>query len=233
MTEVLSKTVSDCCEAHSEAWTAASALAFSFPTGQVVIQFKLSCWGVNLEPPPQHIRMELERTMYHRLRTTCLAIGATVLLGRAVYAETPREATVSFDPAVAASIQKAYGAKEAGVLRSAILTALANEERRATIPDGLTLKITVHQVLPTHPTMKQQLDNPSLSPVHTRYLGGADLVGEVRDSKQQVLATIGYRNFVDVLASGSPSLDPWADARLAIDSFAAKFAATWDKLPKS
>ncbi len=85
--------------------------------------------------------------------------------------------------------------------------------------------------MPTHPTMKQQLDDPSLSPVRTRYLGGADLVGELRDSKQQVLATVSYRNFADVLAAGSPSLDPWADARQAIDAFAAKLAATWDKLP--
>ena len=81
--------------------------------------------------------------------------------------------------------------------------------------------------------MKQQLDNPSLSPVRTRYLGGADLVGEVRDAKQQVLATVDYRDFVDVLPSGSPSLDPWADARLAIDGFAAKFAASWERLPKN
>jgi len=28
-------------------------------------------------------------------------------------------------------------------------------------------------------------------------------------------------------------VDPWADARQSIDAFAAKFAATWGKLPKS
>jgi hypothetical protein len=171
--------------------------------------------------------------MYQRLRTLCVAIGASLLLAPAVFAETSRESAVDFDPALTAAFQKTYGANEAGVLRSAILAALAKEESHAAIPDGLTLKVTVRQVMPTHPTMKQQLDNPSLSPARTRYLGGADLVGELRDSRQQVLAIVDYRNFADVLAAGSPSLDPWADARQAIDSFAAKLAATWDRLPKT
>jgi hypothetical protein len=171
--------------------------------------------------------------MYRRLRTLCVAIGASLLLAQAAFAELSPETTVDFDPAVTTLLQKAYGTNEAGVLRSAVLTALAKEERHAAIPDGVTLKVTVRKVAPTHPTMKQQLDDPSLSPVRTKYLGGADLVGEVRDSKQQVLATVSYSNFADVLPAGSPSLDPWADARVVIDSFAAKLAATWDKLPKT
>jgi hypothetical protein len=169
--------------------------------------------------------------MYHRLRIICAAIGASVLLAQAVFAEASREATVDFDPAVTKLLQKDYGANQAEVLRSAILGALAKEERHAPIPNGLTLTVTVRKVMPTHPTMKQQLDEPSLSPVRTRYLGGADLVGEVRDANQQVLATVSYRNFADVLPAGSPSLDPWADARQTIDIFAAKLAAAWDKLP--
>jgi hypothetical protein len=170
--------------------------------------------------------------MYPRLRTTCIALCAGVLLAQAVFAEASQQPAVAFDPAVTASFQRDYGAKEADVLRSAILTALAKEERHDAIPEGLTLTVTVRQVMPTHPTMKQQLDNPSLSPVRTRYLGGADLVGELRDSNQQVLATVAYSNFADVLAAGSISVDPWADARVAIDMFAAKLAKSWDKLPK-
>jgi hypothetical protein len=171
--------------------------------------------------------------MYRQLRTACVAIGACVLLAQSALAEASRDTTVDFDPAATASLQKAYGAKETGILRSAILAALAKQEAHAAIPDGLTLKVTVRKVAPTHPTMQQQVDNPSLSPVQTRYLGGADLVGELLDSKQRVLATVNYSDFAGVLAAGSPSLDPWADARQVIDTFAAKLAATWDKLPKS
>jgi hypothetical protein len=169
--------------------------------------------------------------MNYRSRATCIAIGAGALLAQAVFAEASRDPTVDFDSSVTTLLQRTYGIKEAGVLRSDILAAVAKEESHAPIPEGLTLKVTVRKVMPTHPTMQQQLDDPSLSPVRTRYLGGADLVGELRDSKQQVLATVNYRNFAEVLPAGSPSLDPWADARQAIDAFAAKLAATWDKLP--
>jgi hypothetical protein len=187
--------------------------------------------AANFERAPQPDPLELERTMYHRLRTSCVAVGASLLLAQAVFAEASREATVDFDPAVTSLLQKTYGVKEAGVLRSDILAAVAKAETHVPIPDGLTVKVTVHQVVPTHPTMQQQLDDPTLSPARTRYLGGADLVGELRDSKQQVLATVSYRNFADVLPAGSRSLDPWADAQQAIDAFATKLAAAWDKLP--
>jgi hypothetical protein len=169
--------------------------------------------------------------MYCRLRPTCVAIGASVLLATVALAEPSRQASVAFDPAVATSFQRTYGTQEEDVLRSVILAALDKEESHAALPEGVTLKVTVRNVAPTHPTMKQQLDNPSLSAVRTRYLGGADLVGELRDSKQQVLASVDYDNFAGVLAAGAVSLDPWADARQTIGTFAAKLAATWRKLP--
>jgi hypothetical protein len=169
--------------------------------------------------------------MYLRLRTAWVAISASLLLAQTAFAAASGETTVAFDPAVTALMQRTYGLKEADVLRSDILAAVAKEQSHAPIPDGLIVKVTVRKVMPTHPTMQQQLDDPSLSPARTRYLGGAELVGEVLDAKQQVLATVNYRNFADVLPAGSPSLDPWADARQAIDAFAAKLAATWDKLP--
>ncbi|HEV2703224.1 MAG TPA: hypothetical protein VGV09_16475 [Steroidobacteraceae bacterium] len=170
--------------------------------------------------------------MDHRIRTP-FAAGVTVLLAQLAFATASPQATVSFDPTVTASLEKTYGSNEAAVLRSAILSALAKQEQHAALPGDLTLKVTVRQLKPSHPTLKQQLDDPSLSPTRTHYLGGADLVGEVIDSNQHVLANVDYRDFADVLPAGSVSLDPWADARLAIDGFAAKLAATWARLPKN
>jgi hypothetical protein len=170
--------------------------------------------------------------MSARVRVACIVISATVLLSQGLCAQGAAPTTVDFAPAVRAQLHKDFGTREADVLRSAILAALSKEERRDALPDGLTVKVTVRELMPTHPTMKQQLDNPSLSPVRTRYLGGADLVGELLDSQQQVLATVDYRNFADVLPAGAPSLDAWADARQSIDAFAAKLAASWEKLPK-
>lgn len=136
--------------------------------------------------------------MSHPIRSACVALGAAVILAQAVFAEGSPQTSVEFAPAVTAHLQRDFGVSEAGVLRSAIVAALAKAERHEALPEGLTLKVTVRELLPTHPTMKQQLDNPSLSPARTRYLGGADLVGELRDSKQQVLLSVDYRNFADV-----------------------------------
>jgi hypothetical protein len=171
--------------------------------------------------------------MSQPVRIAYLVMGAGVLLARALLAQGSLPTTVEFAPAVTAQLHGEFGDREAQVLRAAILAALSKQERHHSLPDGLTLKVTVRGLVPTHPTMQQQLDNPSLSAVRTRYLGGADLEGEVRDSKQQLLASVDYRNFADVLAADAPSVDPWADARQSIDAFAAKLAASWDKLPRS
>ena len=90
--------------------------------------------------------------MYHRLRKLCVAIGASMLLAQGAIAEPSRQTTVDFDPAVAALFQKTYGTKEADVLRAAILGSLASKVSLEAIPSGLTLKVTVRNVAPTHPT---------------------------------------------------------------------------------
>ena len=54
---------------------------------------------------------------------------------------------------------------------------------------------------------------------------GAELKGEVRDAQQHLLTTVSYRYFAPDITAASPARDPWADARVAIDGFAAKLAA--------
>jgi hypothetical protein len=96
---------------------------------------------------------------------------------------------------------------------------------------GLTVPITVQHLPPTHPTRQQLSDDPTLDILRTRYLGGAELTGQVRDADQRVLTTVHYRHFPLTLKLGSRSSDPWADARVAIDEFAARLAAAWRTLP--
>ncbi len=85
--------------------------------------------------------------------------------------------------------------------------------------------MTVRDITPTHPTRKQLADDPAVDLTQTKFIGGAELAGEVRDANRQRLATVTYRHFPQTLALGSASPDPWADARLAIDQFAVKLAA--------
>jgi len=86
---------------------------------------------------------------------------------------------------------------------------------------------------PSSSTPQQVFDDPAVDAVRTKYLGGAALIGYVRDAKQHVVAVVTYRHFAPTLVQGSASLDPWADARLAIDQFAAKLAAACRDLPAS
>jgi hypothetical protein len=154
--------------------------------------------------------------------TPCAAIAALAALAGAAFltalaaAGQPPAATVDFAPAVSARMHD--------TLRSAIVAAVARETRRIDLPAGAVISVTVRDVAPTHPTRRQLADEPAMDAARTHYRGGAELVGEVRDANRQLLATVTYRHFAPTLVEGSASLDPWADARLAIDGFAAKLA---------
>lgn len=161
-----------------------------------------------------------------------ISIAAGLLLGHVLLAGELSALTIEFAPRVTTQLQR-YGAAEAGALRSAILAAVARETGRVAMPASLAVTVMVQDIAPTHPTRKQVSDDPALDAVRTKYLGGAELIGYVRDAKQHVVAVVTYRHFAPTLVEGSASLDPWADARLAIDQFAAKLAAACRDLPAS
>jgi hypothetical protein len=140
-------------------------------------------------------------------------------------AATLQVSTIDFAPAVLASLHNRYGDDETAVLRSAIVTAVSRATEGVTIPPGLGLTVTVRDIAPSHPTRRQLSDDPAIDVTRTKYIGGADLGGEVRDAHGHVVASVMYRYYPLTLGLASASLDPWADARLAIDQFAAKLAA--------
>jgi hypothetical protein len=161
-----------------------------------------------------------------------ISIAAGLLLAPALLGGELSAVTIDFAPPVTTKLQR-YGAAEAATLRAAILAALARETGRVAMPAGLAATVMVQDLAPTHPTRQQVSDDPAVDAVRTKYLGGAALIGYVRDAKQHVVAVVTYRHFAPTLAQGSASLDPWADARLAIDQFAAKLAAACRDLPAS
>jgi hypothetical protein len=162
-----------------------------------------------------------------RLRSTVwLLVGLLLapVLSAAPSDEPAPAPLVDFAPAVFANMRDRYGSDEMAVLRAAIVTAVS----RATaglVPDGATVAVTVRDIAPSHPTRRQQAVEPAVDPTRTKFIGGADLAGEVRDAHGHVLVSIMYRYYPLTLGMASPVPDPWADARLAIDQFAAKLAA--------
>jgi hypothetical protein len=158
-------------------------------------------------------------------RATRIAVAAGSLLAPAVPAGELPVSAIEFSPVVTANLQDYYGADEGAVLRAAILAAVSREAARVAIRPGLTVSVTVREVTPTYPTRQQLADDPAVDLTRAKFIGGAALAGEVRDANGQRLATVTYRHFPQTLPLGSASLDPWGDARLAIDQFAVKLAA--------
>jgi len=158
-----------------------------------------------------------------------LLLAAAALLAAATQASQP-QTTVELSPAAAAHMPD-YGESEQATLESAITTAVSRAMRSVPLAAGLTIHVTLKDVAPSRPTRAQLLANPSWDPVHTHFLGGAELAGEVRDASGHVLTTVSHRYFPPTLRLGSPAFDPWADARLAIDQFAHKVAAACRALP--
>jgi hypothetical protein len=163
-------------------------------------------------------------------RAALLTCAAALLLVPLLRAAELAVTRVDFAPAAGAKLQD-YGAAEGATVRDAIVSAVAREDRRGSIPPGLGVTVTVLDLAPSRLTRKQLSDNPSLDVVHSKSLGGAELKGEVRDAQQHLLTTVSYRYFAPTITLGSPARDPWADARLAIDGFAEKLAAACRDLP--
>lgn len=158
-----------------------------------------------------------------------VAMAATLLHAPVTPAGQLPVAAVTFGPVAEKKMQR-YGEEDIASLQSSILVAVSSAAARAAVPPGLTVTVTVNDIAPTHPTRQQETDNPSIDMLHTRYLGGADLLGEVRDADQHVLTTVHYRHFPQVMRLGSRSTDPWGDARIAIDGFAARLTAACARL---
>lgn len=129
-------------------------------------------------------------------------------------------AEVSFAPKYESLFEREYGAREVPVLRSDIVRSVSQSLQAAGDRCGLRLQVTVERAVPTHPTMAQQMRDPSLSPLRTVYRdGGASLTGHVLDASGRVLTTVKYQNFSGYSPDFSAATDPWSEARVAISQF--------------
>lgn len=167
---------------------------------------------------------------YLRRAAVIAAAAGLWYLPAALAGQLPVSA-VDFSPAAQQKMQR-YGEQDRATVQSAILVAVSREAGRVAIPPDLTVAITVQDLVPTHPTRQQQTEDPTLDILRTRYLGGAELSAQVHDAHERVLTTVHYRHFPLTVELGSRSSDPWADARVAIDEFAARLAAACHKLPR-
>ena len=169
--------------------------------------------------------------MSNPFRPIGMILAGALLLASSSRGAEPRT-TVTFAPAVAADMP-AFGEAERRTLESAVDTAVTRVTREVPLPAGATIRVTFVELAPSHPTRAQLMANPAVDPISTRFLGGAELTGEVRNASGHVLTRVSYRYYPQTLGLASASWDPWADARLAIDQFASKLAAACRDLRRS
>jgi hypothetical protein len=158
-------------------------------------------------------------------RRGCIAIGLALLLIQSgtVNAGPLLSPSVEFAPRYEAALQAKYGDREALALRSEIIDSVTAGLKAAHGRCHLNLDIVLERAAPTHPTMKQQLDDPAMDPFRSVFLnGGAALTGQVRSVDGRLLATVKHQRFADNRSSISPGKDPWSDARVAIWQFTSK-----------
>jgi hypothetical protein len=157
----------------------------------------------------------------HRLVPCAWAFASLALvLPQAGSAGELSPQAVRFAPGYEATFKEAYGAREVPALRAKVADAVSQRLESAGSACSLRLDVTIDRAAPTHPTVQQQMDNPSLSPVGTVFRdSGASLTGHVLDSRGHVLDTVKYQYFNGYWSLIYPGKDPWSEARIAIDGF--------------
>ena len=163
------------------------------------------------------------------LGLTAALLAASPSATAATGVASPVAVTVSFSPVLERRLSDSYGERERDALRAIVVDsvgrAVDRRARRTPVAVELNVEVVLADALPSHPTRRQGLENPSIDPIRSRSLGGADVAGTVRNSAGQVVATVSYGYFAPDLMIASSGGDAWADARIAIDRFADQLAA--------
>lgn len=137
-------------------------------------------------------------------------------------------APVSFSAEFQDSLNDDYGVREGEYLREAVTDSVgrALERRGASLDQtgGLSVEITIVNAEPNRPTMQQLRYDPSIDPMRSVSIGGAELVALIRGSDGNVVAEVRHRRFNHSLDDlvGPPTT--WTEARRAIAQFATKVA---------
>jgi len=140
---------------------------------------------------------------------------------------------VKLSPKLEALLRDRYGADEGPLLGSYVADSLAKALQRADAGCKYPLDVTIEDAQPTHPTRKQQADNPAVDPIRTVYVGGAELTGHVRSAAGLELAAVKYRRYAPTIRWVTPGADYWGDAHLTMEQFTSQLLAACRSQPVS
>jgi hypothetical protein len=161
--------------------------------------------------------------------SSCSGLAITVALGLAFVAPVTGSdgitVPVKLSPKLEALLRDKYGADEGPLLGSYVADSISKAMHHADTGCKYSLDVTIEDAQPTHPTRKQQADNPAVDPIRTVYVGGAELTGHVRGAAGVELAAVKYRRYAPTIRWVTPGADYWGDAHLTMDQFTSQLLA--------
>lgn len=154
------------------------------------------------------------------MRTMILSAAALAAFANVATA-APAEIRVTVAPALQATFEKTYGAREADLLKDELRKSVQKSLTDSKALDGARIELTLVDVKPNRPTFKQLADTPGLS-MQSFGVGGAALEGRViaADGAEQPIAYSWYES--DFRQAYGRWV--WSDAEWAFDRFARKLA---------
>jgi hypothetical protein len=158
------------------------------------------------------------------MRFILLAIVAAVLsLSGAASAQTIER--VSYTPEFQTALDEDYGVREGAYLQDALTRYVSRElERRGLSGRDVRIELSIIDAKPTRPTFEQTARTPGLDSFRSVSVGGAELLGVIRDASGAEIATVEHRYFAQDLYMAQFHANTWGDARRSMRRFAVKVA---------
>lgn len=162
-----------------------------------------------------------------RLLAPSVALAA-LLFAQTAAAQPVALAPISFSEEMQVALDEELGAREAGVLQSAVTSAVeeALARRGATLggPGAVRVEIAIVDADPNRPTLEQLADEPGLDSIRSISVGGAELHAVLRSADGQVLEEVSHRQYDQNIEDAERANTTWGTARRAIRRFATKVA---------
>jgi hypothetical protein len=159
------------------------------------------------------------------VRLFALAAAAALMFATPTLAADVTVRPMTVDAALQKKFDQDYGVREVGVLEKIVARALERELTRAgaSVVEGapVAVEVTLVDVKPSKPTLRQSMDRPGLDVMRSVSIGGAELRGRIVGADGATLREVSYEWYEhDLLFSAA--LSTWADAHTAIRRFAGK-----------
>jgi predicted secreted protein len=132
---------------------------------------------------------------------------------------------ISYSPEFQTELEDELGVREGEYLQRAVTQAVERAIARRNVAGApVRIEVTIQDAQPNRFTMQQLRDRPSIDPIRSVSVGGADLREVLRGADGAVLAEVEHRRYTSSLRELFYEPLTWTDAQRTIRQFAEKVA---------